>query len=265
MRLELPTALRSGLEARRERIVPRIQQMPPVGARPLVIQGRVAGWVVRPAIKALAGLAGVHIHQEAIELTASGELDVLLAQVAKTLHEAGCARSWRGELLNVVGEGRWLGRMERAAFRPLGLLTQAVHLNGWTPDGKLWIARRAATKSTDPGMWDTLAGGLASADESLEVSLLRESHEEAGLEPAQLVQRSALRLVSRLHKRLPEGYQVEDALVCDCVLAEDAQPSNLDGEVDEFMCADIDTIWQLLQSDSFTVEAEWVLLDSLLR
>ena len=265
MKPELPASLRTGLEARRARIVPRVQHMPPLGARPLVIQGRVAGWAVPRAIEAMAGLDGVEIHLESVELAPSAGLDPLLARVAQALHDAGCARSWRGELLDVVGEGRRLGGMERAAFRPLGLLTRAVHLNAWTPDGKLWIARRAATKSTDPGMWDTLAGGLAAYGESLEEALLRESHEEAGLEASQLGRRSELRLVSRLHKHLPEGYQVEDALVCDCVLAEHDEPRNLDGEVDEFLRADVDAVWQLLQADAFTVEAEWVLLDSLLR
>src|SRR3546814_3997194 len=67
-------------------------------------------------------------------------------------------------------------------MRPLGLLTRAVHLNAWTPDGRLWIARRALSKSTDPGMWDTLVGGLAGSREDLEQALLRECAEEAGLE-----------------------------------------------------------------------------------
>ncbi len=269
MKPELSSSLRAGLEARRARIITHVQHLPPAGARPLVIQGRVAGWAVQRAVEAMAGLDGVEIHPEAIELAppavADPALDPLLARVAQVLRDAGCARSWRGELLDVVGEGHRLGSMERAVFRPLGLLTRAVHLNGWTPRGELWIARRAATKATDPGMWDTLAGGLVAAGESLDEALLRESHEEAGLEAAMLRQRSGLRLVSRLHKRLPEGYQVEDALVSDCELPEDAAPRNLDGEVDAFQRADIDTLWNLLQADAFTVEAEWVLLDSLLR
>ncbi|MCB5362738.1 DUF4743 domain-containing protein [Pusillimonas sp. CC-YST705] len=268
MKLELAHSLRADLEIRKARLIPRIQQLPPARARPLVIQGRVAGWVMPRAAQAMAGLAGVSIHYESVTLAPQakgGGVDAMLAQVAQTLQDAGCLRSWRDELLDVVGEGSHLGCMERGAFRPLGLLTRAVHLNAWTPKGELWIALRASTKSTDPGMWDTLAGGLAAAGETLEDSLLRESHEEAGLEADLLLPRTPLRLVSRLHKRLPEGYQVEDALVSDCVLPEGVTPRNLDGEVDAFQTADMDTLWELLKTDAFTVEAEWVILDSLLR
>lgn len=266
MKPELSVALRADLEARRTRLVTRIQHLPPAGALPLVIQGAVAGWIMPRAVQAIEPLAGVEVHPESVTLTPHAlALDALLALVAETLQAAGCLRSWRGELLDVVGEGRRLGGMERGAFRPLGLLTRAVHLNAWTPRGELWIARRSATKSTDPGMWDTLAGGLAASGETLDEALLRESYEEAGLEAGMLSGRSELRLVSRLHKRLPEGYQVEDALVSDCELADEVNPRNLDGEVDAFETAGTDALWELLKADAFTVEAEWVVLDSLLR
>ena len=161
------------------------------------------------------------------------------------------------------GEGRGLGVIERAAVRPLGLLTRAVHLNAWTPDGKLWIARRALSKSTNPGMWDTLVGGLAAAGESLDVSLLRESNEEAGLSPAHLQARTSLHMIFRMHRRLPEGYQVEDVLVSECVLAESVRPENLDGEVSEIRSAPIDEVLDLIEQNEFTLEAQLVLLECL--
>jgi hypothetical protein len=65
-------------------------------------------------------------------------------------------------LPNVAG-GEPIAVIERGVMRPLGLITQAVHLSGWSEDGKLWVARRSLTKATDPGMWDTLVGGLVSA------------------------------------------------------------------------------------------------------
>src|SRR3546814_20465621 len=89
------------------------------------------------------------------------------------------------------------------------------------------------TKATDPGKWDTLVGGLAGAGEGLDAALLRESHEEAGLTPADLARRSALRVILRMPKRLPEGYQVEDVLLCECVLADSVKPVNHGGEVRE--------------------------------
>jgi 8-oxo-dGTP pyrophosphatase MutT (NUDIX family) len=234
-----------------------------------VVAARVAGWVTARATAALRGQPGVRVTHEAVYITADRPnglaLNDVLARLAVVLRDAGCLRGWRNELLDVYGEGKRLAVIERAAVRPLGLLTKAVHLNAWSPDGKLWVARRADTKSTDPGLWDTLVGGLAGAGESLDVSLLRESNEEAGLEPLHLHDRSELRVVLRMHRRLPEGYQVEDILVSDCVLHPSVQPRNLDGEVSEIRLASVAQVLELLEQNLFTLEAELVVLEGLQR
>jgi len=108
-------------------------------------------------------------------------------------------------------------------------------------------------------------GGLAVAGETLDASLLRESQEEAGLSPQQLERRSPLRIVLRMHRRLPEGYQVEDVLVSECVLDESIPMNNQDGEVDEIRAVTIDEAWTLVQEGRFTVEAELVVVEGLIR
>jgi 8-oxo-dGTP pyrophosphatase MutT (NUDIX family) len=260
-------ALEPVLDARYKQLAKRIQQLPPGGSRPLTVAGRVAGWITAKATSHLYDLPGVHIEPEAVHVTAAPTqrfpLNSVLAQLAVSLKDTGCLRGWRDELLDVFGEGRRLGVIERAAVRPLGLLTKAVHLNAWSPDGKLWIARRSAQKSTDPGMWDTLVGGLAGAGENLDVSLLRESNEEAGLVASDIESRSPLRIILRMHRRLPEGYQVEDVLVSDCTLAESVEPKNLDGEVSEIRLVSIDELWSMVLADKFTREAELVILEGL--
>jgi len=149
-----------------------------------------------------------------------------LACVAQTLRASGCLHGWRDELLDVFAEGQAVAALERTALRPLGLLTRAVHLNAWTPEGALWAAQRAQTKATDPGLWDTLVGGLCAAGETREDCLLRESHEEAGLRACDLTGRTALNTITRIHKRLPEGMQVEDVVVSECVLPAAVAPVN---------------------------------------
>lgn len=255
------------LSARYQALAKRIQQLPPSGSRPLTVAGRVAGWITAKATGHINGLPGIHIEDEAVHITAAPRhrmpLNAVLAQLAVSLKDTGCLRSWRDELLDVIGEGRRLAVIERAAVRPLGLLTKAVHLNAWSPDGRLWVARRALSKSTDPGMWDTLVGGLAVAGESLDASLLRESNEEAGLVVGDIEDRSPLRIILRMHRRLPEGYQVEDVLVSDCVLAESVQPRNLDGEVSEIKLVAMDELWSMVEAGEFTREAELVILEGL--
>lgn len=192
-------------------------------------------------------------------------LDGVLEQTAQLLRQANCLRGWRDELLDVLDGDIALGVIERAAVRPLGLLTKAVHLNAWTPDGRIWIARRALSKSTDPGMWDTLVGGLAGSGEPLESALLRECGEEAGLDAPDLTRRSPLRTILRIHRRLPEGYQVEDVLTSTCVLAADARPANRDGEVMEIAAADVDTVVRRVAEGEFTLEAALVIIEDIMQ
>jgi hypothetical protein len=57
--------------------------------------------------------------------------------LAQALRVAGLAGAWRDELLAVTDEqGTALGVVERAAVRPLGIATRAVHLLARSPDGR---------------------------------------------------------------------------------------------------------------------------------
>lgn len=251
-----------------DRLGARAHELPPDLARPLYLAGHHCGWATLAACDALRGTGLADIETDALRLAPGlapgADLDAALARAAQTLREADCLRGWRDELLDVTAGDAHLGVLERAAMRPLGLLTRAVHLNAWTPDGRLWVARRALGKSTDPGMWDTLVGGLAGSGESLETALERECAEEAGLAPHQLRARSPLRTILRMHRRLPEGYQVEDLLVSTCVLADDVVPANRDGEVMEIAAIDPDEAIARIEDGEFTLEAALVIVEDVM-
>lgn len=246
---------------------------------PLFIAGHRCGWLFSKAAQALVGLDGVQVSQESAQigqlLDAGPELNVLLALVAVTLRQAGCAPGWRNELLDVWPEqpnnptgaldSMSLGAIERGVVRPLGLLTKAVHLSGWSQDGRLWVSRRSLTKATDPGMWDTLVGGLISSEEGIQVGLVREADEEAGLDPQDIVDRTPLRTIARMLRQVPEGYQVEDVLTCECVLPAHVTPKNRDGEVMDIQLMAPATIFNLLTQGAFTLEASIVVAEDLLR
>jgi len=258
----------SALRARHTRLLARIQELPPPGARPLTVAGKVAGWITAKAADSIRALPCVHAATEAVHVgradMPTATLNHDLAHIAQTLRAAGCLHGWRNELLDVFAEGQAIAVMERTALRPLGLLTRAVHLNAWTPEGALWAAQRAHTKPTDPGLWDTLVGGLCAAGETLEDSLLRESYEEAGLRAADLAARTPIRTIARIHKRLPEGMQVEDVIVSECVLPASVAPVNVDGEVSCIRALSPEMLWRMIRDDAFTAEAELVILHSLL-
>ena len=72
---------------------------------------------------------------------------------------------WRDELLPVVASyaAAPAFRVERAAYPLLGAKGYGVHVNGYTLQGdelRVWVATRAATKATYPGMLDHVAAGL---------------------------------------------------------------------------------------------------------
>src|SRR5699024_936899 len=208
------------IDHRLQALTPLFQQAPPDHAQPLMLAGRAAGWVSLPARQAIKHCAGVSIDHDTTHVgvpdqSGSPSLQGVLHHVAETLREAGCLKAWRNEQIDIMAEGNCLGTLERAAMRPLGLRTRAVHLNAWSADGRLWVARRSLAKPTNPGCWDTAVGGLVSAGESHQLALMRESQEEAGLEVNQLDVLKPLRNIVRVSRRIPEGYQVEDILVAD--------------------------------------------------
>ncbi|MBJ7263602.1 MAG: NUDIX domain-containing protein [Burkholderiaceae bacterium] len=261
---------RTTLAGRYAQLNLRAQEQPAGRADAVTIAGTACGWATQAACDALQDLACVRLDAQGLHIASdlpagSQEVDACLTEIAQRLRDADCLRGWRDERLDVWGGKHVVGGIERAAARPLGLRTRAVHLNAWTPDGKLWIARRAMSKSTDPGMWDTLVGGLVGAGETLDEALVRECDEEAGLDLADIAHRAPLRTILRMHRRLPEGYQVEDLLVADCVLAAGVTPANRDGEVEEIAVASPAEVLDMLDAGAFTLEAALVLVEDMMR
>ena len=188
-----------------------------------------------------------------------GDVTAGLNRVAAALHAADLAGAWRGEQLAVHDQhGVRLGTVERAAVRPLGIATQAVHLVGQTEDGCFWVQQRAFDKPNDPGLWDTLMGGMVSAEDTLATALVRETWEEAGLHLADL---QAVRHGGRLRTCRPAGdgggagYVVEDIDWYHCTVPDGVTPVNQDGEVACFALMDGHALLQRMRDGEFTLEA----------
>lgn len=255
----------------------RAAHTPHEGSLPLFIGGYHCGWLFPIAAEALSGLPGVQLASNSAHfgknLPSGAPLDTHLAEIALKLRAAGCTPGWRNELLDIWTlddkqlnhPTKRVAAIERGVMRPLGLMTKAVHLSGWSEDGRLWVARRSLTKATDPGMWDTLVGGLVGNFEDPDFALVRESDEEAGLDAPDIVSRTPLRTIAHMKRRLPEGFQLEAVLTCECVLAPHVKPSNRDGEVMEIQLLDTETLYTLLKEDAFTLEASIVITEDLMR
>ena len=224
----------------------------------LHIDGVVCG-SVEPALGDRLVEAKLPLRRKADGWHLEGEADPSLAAIADWLRSQGLAGAWRDELLVVeTGPGRADAAIERAAVRPLGITTFAVHLVGATRDGRAWVQRRAFDKATDPGLLDTLMGGQVAAGETAATALERETMEEAGLAVADLCD---LRAAGRITVRRPvdEGYMVEHIDVFAATVPDGVEPRNLDGEVAGFDCLDLVALEAALQHGEFTLEATLIL------
>ncbi|WP_372825206.1 NUDIX domain-containing protein [Polaromonas sp.] len=188
-----------------------------------------------------------------------GEPTAALDALALALREAGLAHAWRDEQLAVAdAQGQRIGSVERAVVRVLGITTAAVHLVGQAEDGRFWVQQRAWSKSNDPGMWDTLMGGMISGADTLASALERETWEEAGLRLDQL---RAIVHKGHVDIRRPcddghgAGYVVERIDWHHCTVPDGQVPVNQDGEVERFVLMDAGEMLEKMHANEFTSEA----------
>ena len=187
----------------------------------------------------------------------------LMNRLADALRDAGRSGPWRNEQLAVHAvNGERIGTVERGAVRVLGIATQAVHLVGVAPGGDLWVQQRAADKANYPLHWDTLMGGMVSAEDTLDDALARETWEEAGLRIADL---TALRWGGVLYFRHPDadggddlGYMHEAIHWYAATVPQGLAPHNQDGEVAQFAQWSVAQVQQALAQGHFTPEAALV-------
>jgi len=94
------------------------------------------------------------------------------------------------ELLELVDEqGRAVGTAARGECHSApALMHRAVHVLVFDSEGRLFLQKRAVTKSTAPGRWDSSVGGHAAPGERPERAAARETLEELGVrvEPGEL-------------------------------------------------------------------------------
>lgn len=190
----------------------------------------------------------------------------------RRLRDDGLIRAWRDETypLHSLADGTLLATFERAASRFWGTLTYGAHCNAYVADSTgrplaLWIARRSASKPTDPGLLDNLIGGGVAHGQTPAEALVREGWEEAGLTPAQMHGRLQAGHIVELARDIPEGFQREHLSVYDLALPDEVVPSNQDGEVDSIERLPVADALALAATDAMTVDAGLVTLDFALR
>lgn len=245
-------------------------QQPPARPRQcLGIDGHVVGSVeadfaARLGDAALRGQGVALAWQRGLwSVEGCGDATQRLGRLAQAMRASACCGPWRNEQLAVCNaQGRHVASIERAAVRPLGIATRAVHLVGHSDDGRIWVQQRAHDKPTHPGRWDTLMGGMVSAAETQAEAVERETWEEAGLRVGELL---AMRHGGHVDFARPsdeaegQGYMRERIDWYAATVPPALRPDNQDGEVERFELLERKTVALWLLDDRFTPEAALIL------
>jgi 8-oxo-dGTP pyrophosphatase MutT (NUDIX family) len=195
----------------------------------------------------------------------------------------------------VEGERTLLCSVERAASALFGIVTYGCHMSAYVrsslsssspssvEDLKLWVPRRAATKSTYPSMLDnTVAGGIATGESPFEC-IVREAAEEASL-PEELVRRKARSVgaVTYFHVRDERAGGETGLLMPECQFVYDLDltperqadgkdmerevtPKPEDGEVEGFELMGVSEVKDAMRKGEFKPNCAVVLLDFFVR
>ncbi len=213
----------------------------PAGLLPFYLGSNQLGWV-EPEIASIlcSQTQDWKINQQTLYLDSPQPAQAMY-QAAKILQQQGLIQGWRNEQYGVYAPNsnsaadftQPLLALERAAFRRFGLLSRAVHINGYYPDGSLCIARRAKTKSIDPDRLDNMAAGGIPLGEDPRDCAIRELFEEAGFK-SQFSNTLVLQETILMQRNEIDGTHRELLYCFDLALPADFIPHNQDGEVGAF-------------------------------
>jgi len=243
---------------------------------PLWVAAKHVGSVDRRHLAVLAGLAPtLAVRDDRIALPNAldntEQRTAALMKVGLALREAGLIRAWRDETYAIVTHlgAPPLALIERATARFWGTMTFGAHCNGYVANANgqpthLWIARRSMSKATDPGKLDNLIGGGVPFDQTPQQALVREGHEEAGLD-ATTMRGATPGNVLELACDITEGFMHEQIHTFDLCLPAGITPANQDGEVAELQLLPVAEALALARGGDMTTDASLVTLDFALR
>ncbi len=190
------------------------------------------------------------------------EVTALLAQrYGRTLYNEmyGIAETWGDHPV---------AQADRAAIPWLGVPAWGVHVNGFVrkKDGiHLWIAKRAADRSSYAGQLDNMIGGGQPIGLTVEQNLCKEAKEEAGVSESLAKTARPAGKISYLLER-PDGLRTDTLFVYDLELPEDFVPHNTDGEVESFTLMPLADVAALVRdTDRFKFNCNMVITDFMMR
>ena len=254
---------------------------------PVLVGDEQVGWANSAMLEALAPALAIGSACEVAMVSSqtSGDvLDGLVNVVRLAPHETGVVgrtavvntlvedlvadgfiprHKLRNELQDVnalaggVGGEQPLLRMERAAVIYFGMERFGVHVNGWvrdpnrpsdpTPVG-MWVAKRAMSKATYPGLLDQVVAGGQPSGLSFDDNVRKECEEEASLPPEIINQLQPTGAVNYRYTTR-KGLSTATIVTYDLELPPGLLPLCADGEVEEFTLMPLDEVLRSLRED----------------
>ncbi len=233
------------------------------------------GWIRRPLSLELMRFGSLfHVFEDLVHLEPAlrtpADRTKAVADALATLAEDGLIGRLRGEAYPVIERlgAEPLFEIDRGAVTEFGIINRGFHLNGLVGEGgetRMWVARRALTKSTFPGKLDNMVAGGHPAGLSARENLVKECAEEAGL-PEQLAVRAVPVSMVSYTMEVPEGLRRHAFWSYDLQVPEEFEPQPVDGEVHEFKLLPVDEVAHLVETtDAFKYNCNLVVIDWLMR
>ncbi|KAH1000208.1 hypothetical protein HUJ04_000127 [Dendroctonus ponderosae] len=249
--------------------------------KPFVVEGCQVGLIRPDVMRQLINYPEVstvfHVSQGCVELNpAFRDYETRSCQVDQVLRELRARnvfvtlKGWRDECYEVKTDfmAQSLLKMDRCATCLFGIRNYGVTINGFVRHPQmgqcLWFQKRAATKQTWPGKWDSMVSGGLSVGRGIMETAHKEAMEEASV-PTELLKRLYSAGCVSFYFESERGLFPNTEFVFDLELPPDFRPVCSDGEVECFEILPVgQCLRKVLAADFKTTSAPCV-LDFLLR
>jgi hypothetical protein len=233
------------------------------------------GWIRRPLSLELRRFGALfHVFEDLVhlnpDLRTPADRTAAVAEAIAALVEDGLVDRSRGEFYPVIARpgAEPLFDIDRGAATHFGIVNRGFHLNGVVGEGagaRMWVARRAPTKTTYPGKLDNMVAGGHPSGISARQNLIKECAEEAGI-PETLAARAVPVSMVSYTMEVPQGLRRHAFWAYDLAVPAEFVPQPIDGEVEGFTLMPADEVAGIVEtSDAFKYNCSLVIIDWLMR
>ncbi len=246
------------------------------GFRPFELEGHRLGWVRHALAEQLPGVdPGFVVTAERVTLAPEVRdfeaRSSVLEHAARFLVEEGAVSALRGEFYPVgpAWGAEPLMRIDRAVVAQFGTPAYGLHVNGFVrqPDGSLslWVGRRARDREVSPGKLDNLIAGGQPIGLTLAENLVKEAHEEAGIDAALASRAVPVGAISYCMET-EAGLKQDTLFLYDLELDAGFVPRNTDGEVERFELWPLERVAESVrETQDWKFNVNLVVIDFLVR